>query len=290
MFEMDQEKLLAFYDAYIEPWSIKILIALAVFFIGQFIAKIISTILGKVLRHTKLDTILVDFTQSLVHALLMVFVIVAAVDKLGVNTNSMIAVLGAAGLAIGLALQGSLQNFAAGFMLLLFRPFKAGDFVEAAGTAGIIDKVGIFSTMMHTGDNKQVIIPNGAIYSGNIINYSTLGTRRIDMVFGIGYDDDIRKTRDVITTIIQSEKRILDEPAPIIVVGELGASSVNFFVRPWVRSEDYWDVKFELTEAIKQAFDDNGISIPFPQMNLHWTPPPAANNQQASQEGPAGGV
>lgn len=273
MFDIDQEKLLVVYTTYVEPWSVKILVALAVFFIGQFVAKIISTILGKVLSHTKLDTILVDFTQSLVHALLMIFVIVAAVDKLGVNTNSMIAVLGAAGLAIGLALQGSLQNFAAGFMLLMFRPFKAGDFVEAAGTAGIIDRVGMFSTLMHTGDNKQVIIPNGTIYSSNIINYSTLGTRRIDMIFSIGYDDDIRKARDVITTIIQAETRILAEPAPLIVVGELGASSVNFFVRPWVRSEDYWDVKFALTEAIKLQFDENDIGIPFPQMNIHWTPP-----------------
>lgn len=277
MFDIDQAAMTALYTKYVEPWSIKILISLTIFIIGQLIAKIISRVLGKVLNHTKLDTILVDFIQSLVQALLLVFVIVAALDQLGVNTNSVIAVLGAAGLAIGLALQGSLQNFAAGFMLLIFRPFKAGDFVEAAGAAGIIEKVGIFSTTMHTGDNKQVIIPNGTIYSSNIINYSARGTRRIDMVFSIGYSDDIRKARDVIAAIIKTDERVLTDPEPLIAVGELGASSVNFFVRPWVRTDDYWDVKFALTEKIKIAFDENGISIPFPQMDIHWNRPPASN-------------
>lgn len=276
MFDIDQAAMAALYTKYLEPWSIKILISLTIFIIGQLIAKIISRVLGKVLGHTKLDAILVDFIQSLVQALLLVFVIVAALDQLGVNTNSVIAVLGAAGLAIGLALQGSLQNFAAGFMLLIFRPFKAGDYVEAAGAAGIIEKVGIFSTTMHTGDNKQVIIPNGTIYSSNIINYSARGTRRIDMVFSIGYSNDIRKTRDVIAAIIKADERVLNDPEPLIAVGELGASSVNFFVRPWVRTDDYWDVKFALTEKIKIAFDENGISIPFPQMDIHWNRPPAS--------------
>jgi len=271
MFNLDHAELVALYTKYVEPWSIKILVALMIFLIGQLVAKLISRVLGKVLGHTKLDTILVDFIQSLVQALLLVFVIVAALDQLGVNTNSVIAVLGAAGLAIGLALQGSLQNFAAGFMLLIFRPFKAGDFVEAAGAAGVIEKVGIFSTTMHTGDNKQVIIPNGTIYSSNIINYSARGTRRIDMIFGIGYADDIRKARDVIAAVIKEDARVLPEPEPLIAIGELGASSVNFFVRPWVNTEDYWDVKFSLTEKIKLAFDANGISIPFPQMDVHIT-------------------
>jgi small conductance mechanosensitive channel len=274
MFEIDKAEFLAFYTKFIAPWSVKILIALMIFLIGQLVAKMIARVLGKVLSHTKLDNILVGFIQSLVNALLMVFVIVAALDQLGVNTNSVIAVLGAAGLAIGLALQGSLQNFAAGFMLLIFRPFKAGDFVEAAGTAGSIEKIGIFSTTMHTGDNKEVIIPNGSIYSGNIINYSKRPTRRIDMIFSIGYGDDIRKARDVITDIIKAEPRVLPEPETLIAVGELGASSVNFFVRPWVKTDDYWAVKFALTEKIKLAFDENGISIPFPQMDIHWNKPP----------------
>lgn len=236
-------------------------------------AKILARILGKVLSRTKLDTILVEFIQSLVNALLLVFVVVAALDQLGVNTNSVIAVLGAAGLAIGLALQGSLQNFAAGFMLLIFRPFKGGDFVEAAGVSGNIEKIGIFSTTLRTGDNKEVIIPNGAIYGSNIVNYSKRATRRIDMVFSIGYSDDIRRARDVMANIIKADPRVLPEPSPLIAVGELGASSVNFFVRPWVKTEDYWAVKFDLTEKIKLAFDENGISIPFPQMDIHWIKP-----------------
>lgn len=268
MFDVDKAEFLAFYSKYIAPWSVKILVALLIFFIGQLIAKIISRVLGKVLGHTKLDKILVEFIQSLVNAMLMVFVIVAALDQLGVNTNSVIAVLGAAGLAIGLALQGSLQNFAAGFMLLIFRPFKSGDFVEAAGTSGIVDKIGIFSTNMHTGDNKLVIIPNGAIYSGNIVNYSAMGTRRIDMVFGIGYGDDMKKARDIIASVVAADERVLKEPQLLIAVGELAACSVNIYVRPWVRAEDFWDVKFALTENIKQAFDDNGITIPFPQMDI----------------------
>lgn len=279
--DVDKAEALAFYSKYIAPWSVKIMVALLIFLIGQLVAKMVARVLGKVLRHTKLDNILVGFIQSLVNALLMVFVIVAALDQLGVNTNSVIAVLGAAGLAIGLALQGSLQNFAAGFMLLIFRPFKAGDFVEAAGTAGSIEKIGIFSTTMHTGDNKEVIIPNGSIYSGNIINYSKRPTRRIDMIFSIGYSDDIRLARDVIARIISEEPRVLPQPEPLIAVGELGASSVNFFVRPWVKTDEYWAVRFDLTEKIKLAFDDNGITIPFPQMDIHWTKPPAQESVQS---------
>lgn len=276
MFEflkVDEAEAIAIYSKYIVPWSLKILLALVIFVIGQIVAKIITKMVGKVLGHTKLDAILIHFIQSLLGAVLMIIVIIAALDQLGVNTNSVIAILGAAGLAIGLALQGSLQNFAAGFMLLIFRPFKAGDFVEAAGVAGSISKIGIFSTIMHTGDNKQVTIPNGAIYSSNIINYSATGTRRVDMTFGIGYGDDMRKARDVINGILAQDARVLKDPEPLVAVGELGASSVNFYVRPWVVSADYWAVKFDLTERIKQAFDDNGISIPFPQMDIHWEKP-----------------
>jgi small conductance mechanosensitive channel len=273
MLDVDQTQIISFYDKFVAPWSIKILVALLIFFIGQLIAKILSRILGKVLSRTKLDTILVEFIQSLVNALLLVFVVVAALDQLGVNTNSVIGVLGAAGLAIGLALQGSLQNFAAGFMLLIFRPFKGGDFVEAAGVSGNIEKIGIFSTTLRTGDNKEVIIPNGAIYSSNIVNYSKRATRRIDMVFNIGYGDDIRLARDVISNIIKADPRVLPEPETLIAVGELGASTVNFFVRPWVKTEDYWSVKFALTEKIKIAFDENGISIPFTPINVQRIKP-----------------
>jgi small conductance mechanosensitive channel len=176
--------------------------------------------------------------------------------------------LGAAGLAIGLALQNSLQNFAAGFMLLIFRPFKAGDFVEAAGTSGVIDSIGIFSTKLHTGDNKEVIIPNGAIYSSSITNYSSRKTRRIDMIFSISYGDDLLRAKEIISDVVNADKRVLQDPEPQIAVGELAASSVNFVVRPWVKAEEYWDVRYALTENIKLAFDSNNITIPFPHMDV----------------------
>jgi len=188
---------------------------------------------------------------------------------LGVDTTSLIALLGAAGLAVGLALQGSLQNFAAGIMLIIFRPFKAGDFVDAGGTSGTVEAIKIFNTILKTPDNREVIIPNGAIYGGTITNFSARSTRRIDMVFGIGYDDDIRKAKDVIKGILESDDRILKDPEFLIAVGELAAHSINFNVRPWVNSGDYWPVKFDLNERIKLAFDENGISIPYPQMDVH---------------------
>ncbi len=266
MFE--EAQLIKFFDLHIVPWSLKVGVALTIFIVGQIVAKIISRALEKVLSHTKLDRILIDFLGSVVRALLLVVVLVAALDHLGVNTNSLIAMLGAAGLAIGLALQGSLQNFAAGFMLLIFRPFKAGDFVEAAGTSGVIETIGIFSTKLYTGDNKEVIIPNGAIYSSNIINYSSRQTRRIDMIFAVSYGDDIRLAKEIILKVIAEEKRVLTEPAPEVAVGELAASSVNFVVRPWVKADDYWAVRFALNENIKLAFDANKITIPFPQTDV----------------------
>lgn len=266
MFE--EAQLITFFDLHIVPWSIKVGVALTIFIVGQIAAKIISRALEKVLSHTKLDRILIDFLGSVVRALLLVVVLVAALDHLGVNTNSLIAMLGAAGLAIGLALQGSLQNFAAGFMLLIFRPFKAGDFIEAAGAAGVVETIGIFSTKLHTGDNKEVIIPNGAIYSSNIVNYSSRQTRRIDMIFSVSYGDDIRLAKEIILQVIANEPRILTEPAAEVAVGELAPSSINFVVRPWVKAEDFWAVKFALNENIKLAFDANKITIPFPQTDV----------------------
>jgi small conductance mechanosensitive channel len=266
MFE--EAQLIRFFDLHILPWSLKVGVALTIFIVGQIAAKIISRALEKVLSHTKLDGILINFLGSVVRALLLIIVLVAALDSLGVNTNSLIAMLGAAGLAIGLALQGSLQNFAAGFMLLIFRPFKAGDFVETAGTSGIIETIGIFSTKLYTGDNKEVIIPNGAIYSSNIINYSSRHTRRIDMIFSISYDDDLRLAKEIILKVIAAEDRVLQEPETIVAVGELAASSVNIVVRPWVKTDDFWPVKFALNEQIKLAFDANGITIPYPQTDV----------------------
>ncbi len=256
-------------DTYVIPWSINILLAVAIFIVGRIVTKGLIRLLRKLLDKTGLDQILINFIASIVNSALLLFIIIAALDQLGVDTTSLIALLGAAGLAVGLALQNSLQNFAAGVMLIVFRPFKTGDFVEAGGTAGIVETITIFSTVMRTGDNRKVIIPNGAIYNGNIINYSAKDTRRIDMVFGIGYEDDIKKAKQIMQDILTADERVLSDPEPLIAVGELADSSVNFFVRPWVNTADYWPVMFDLTEKIKLAFDDNGISIPYPQMDVH---------------------
>ncbi len=254
---------------YVIPWGINIALALAVFVVGRWIAKIIVRLVERLLRRSKMDEILVNFISSIANAVLLLFVVVASVDRLGVDTTSLIALLGAAGLAIGLSLQGSLQNFAAGVMMIIFRPFEAGDFVEAGGTSGIVETITIFTTVMRTGDNREVIVPNGNIFSGNIVNYSARDTRRIDMVFGIGYGDDIRKAKEILERVVAADERVLKEPETTIAVSELAECSVNFVVRPWVKSEDYWAVKFDLTERVKLAFDEEGISIPFPQMDIH---------------------
>ena len=254
---------------YIMPWGINITIALAIFVIGRWIAGILLNIVDKMLNKSGMDKMLVSFVHSILNALLLLFIIIAALDQLGVNTTSFIALIGAAGLAVGLALQGSLQNFAAGVLLIIFRPFKVGHFIEAAGTSGVVEDIGIFSTRLKTGDNREIIVPNGAIYGGNITNNSARETRRIDLVFGIGYDADIRNAREIMQSLMDVDERILKEPAPLIAVAELADSSVNFNVRPWVNTGDYWAVRFDLIEQVKLAFDDAGISIPFPQMDVH---------------------
>ncbi|MES9878300.1 MAG: mechanosensitive ion channel domain-containing protein [Candidatus Sedimenticola sp. PURPLELP] len=254
---------------YAIPWGINIGMALAIFIVGRLVVKALVKLAGKLLTKAGMDEILTNFVTSIANAILLLFIIIAALDQLGVDTTSLIALLGAAGLAVGLALQNSLQNFAAGVMLIIFRPFKNGDFVEAGGTTGVVETISIFSTIMRTGDNREVIVPNGSIYNGTITNYSARDTRRIDMVFGIGYDDDIKKAKEIMAGIIKADDRVLTDPETLIAVAELADSSVNFNVRPWVKSGDYWAVKFDLTEKIKIAFDENGISIPYPQMDLH---------------------
>ena len=256
-------------DTYVIPWGINIIFALLIFIVGKFLVNVITNLVKKLMGKAHVDSILVNFIGSIIKSVLLLFVVIAALDQLGVNTTSLIALIGAAGLAVGLALQGSLQNLASGVMLIIFRPFTSGDFVEAGGTMGVVEEIGIFTTTMRTGDNKEVIVPNGALFGGIITNYSKRDTRRVDMVFGIGYGDDIRKAKEVITSIIEADERILKDPAPLVVVGELADSSVNFNVRPWVNSSDYWGVYFDLNEKIKNAFDDNGISIPFPQMDVY---------------------
>jgi len=259
----------AMIDIYVIPWSFNIIFALLIFFIGKYLVGVIVNLLKKLMGKAKVDAILVNFIGSIVKSVLLLFVLIAALDQLGINTTSLIALIGAAGLAIGLALQGSLQNLASGVMLIVFRPFTNGDFVEAGGTMGVVEQIGIFTTRMRTGDNKEIIVPNGQIFGGIITNYSKRATRRVDMVFSIGYGDDIRKAKDIMAGIIAADERILKDPTPLIAVAELADSGVNFNVRPWVNSADYWSVYYDLNEKIKLAFDDNGISIPFPQMDVH---------------------
>ncbi len=250
-------------------YGLKILAAAAVLVIGRIIAMLIKKMIVKMMQNSKQDETLVSFVSSLVYVAMMAFVVIAALGKLGIQTASFVAIIGAAGLAIGLALQGSLANFASGVLMIIFKPFKVGDYIEGAGTAGVVEEIQIFTTMLATPDNKEVIIPNAQMTGGNIINYSSKGTRRIDMTAGIGYGDDIDKARKVLEEILAAEDRILKDPEPTIAVAELADSSVNFVVRPWVNIADYWDVKFALTEAIKKQFDASGVSIPFPQSDVH---------------------
>jgi small conductance mechanosensitive channel len=250
-------------------YGMRILGAIAILALGRLAIGILTGILGRVLEKAHTDPTLRKFLVSLTRIALLSFVIIAALGALGVQTASFIAVIGAAGLAVGFALQGSLSNFAAGVMFIIFRPFKAGDFVEVGGTAGSVQEVRIFSTILNSPDNKRVIMPNSKITGDTIINYSALHQRRVDMVFGIGYDDDIKKAKDILECILRDDSRVLGDPAPIVAVLELGDSSVNFAVRPWVATADYWGVFFDITEKVKTTFDAEGISIPFPQRDVH---------------------
>jgi len=250
-------------------YGIKIIGAIAIIVIGRIIVGILTKIVRRFMTKADVDETLTKFVVSLARIGLMVFVFIAALGTLGIETASFAALIAAAGLAIGFALQGSLSNFAAGVMLIIFRPFRAGDYVEAGGAAGTIESVNIFSTIMKSPDNKKLIIPNSKITGDSIINYSAKETRRVDMVFGIGYDDDIRKAKATLVQILASDDRILKDPAPTVAVSELADSSVNFVVRPWVKTGDYWGVLFDITEKVKLTFDEQGISIPFPQQDVH---------------------
>ena len=256
-------------ETYVLPWGINIVMALAIFFIGKFIVGVLTNLSKKLMTKAHVDNILVNFIASIIKTVLLLFVVVASLDQLGVDTTSMIALIGAAGLAIGLALQGTLQNLASGVMLIIFRPFSDGDFIEAAGVTGVVEQIGIFSITMRTGDNREIIIPNGAVYGGTITNNSRRDTRRVDMVFGIGYDDDLLQAKEIINRILSEDERILADPAPTVAVGELADSSVNFNVRPWCKTADYWGVYGDVHEKIKLTFDAEGISIPYPQMDIH---------------------
>lgn len=244
-------------------------LALAILIIGRFIARHVSTRVGSAVEKSNDDVTLGKFVASLTYVALMAFIIIAAMGQLGIETASLVAILAAAGLAIGLALQGSLANFASGVMLIIFRPLKVGDFVEAGGATGTVREIGIFTSILSSPDNKKIYVPNANLTGANIINYSAFGTRRIDLVAGVSYGDSLDLVKATLEQILAEDDRILTDPAPTIAVLELADSSVNFAVRPWVKEEDYWDVRFDTQEKIKQRFDEKGISIPFPQQDVH---------------------
>ncbi len=249
--------------------GLKIIYAIIILVVGRWVARLISTLISRMLTRAKTDPILVSFVKNFSYIALLVFVVIAALAKIGIQTASFIAVVGAAGLAIGLALQGSLANFASGVLILVFKPLRIGDFVEVGGAAGTVKDIHIFNTVLNSPDNVRIIVPNSQVTGGNIKNYTVNGTRRIDMVVGISYDDDPAKAKRIIESVLAEEKRLLPEPAPKIAVSELGDSSVNLVVRPWVNAADYWAVRFDLTEKIKATFDQNGITIPYPQRDVH---------------------
>lgn len=263
------EDFIAIIQHYATVYGIKIIGALVIFFVGRWIAKLIRKLVDAQMAKRKIDETIARFLSNLIYIGLMTFIFIAILGILGIQTASFVAIIGAAGLAIGFALQGSLSNFAAGFLLILFRPFKKGDFIEAAGTAGIVEEIQIFTSILNTPDNKTIIIPNGKIMGDNITNYSANNTRRIDFVFGVGYGDNLQEVRNVLQMVAERDDRILKDPEPMIAVKELADSSVNFLLRVWVNTSDYWDVFFAVTETVKQRFDEENISIPFPQRDVH---------------------
>ena len=249
--------------------GINLITAIVIFFVGKWIVNLVVKGLLKAMQKGDMDVTLRRFIANLARMLLMLFVIIAAIHQLGIQTASLIALVGAAGLAVGLALQGSLSNFAAGVLIVLFRPYKVGDWIEGAGVSGSVEEVQILTTVLKTGDNKRVIIPNSQIMGSTITNYSANETRRVDLVIGVSYSDDLDKVRKELQDIVAADDRILEDPAVTIAVSELADSSVNFVVRPWVKTADYWAVYFDLTERVKKRFDEVGISIPFPQQDVY---------------------
>jgi len=258
-------------------WAGNIVAALLIFFIGRWISGRLAGLVVKVTERAGFDQTLSRFLRSLTYMTLLVLVALAAVSKLGVNTTNFLAVLGAAGLAIGLALKDSLANFSSGVMLIFFRPFRAGDYVDAGGVSGTVDSITIFNTIMKTPDNRVITVPNSQIYAGTITNFSAMPTRRIDLVFGVSYDDDVVRAREIMQSVVDADERILEDPAPTIMMLELADSSVNFAVRPWVNKDDYWAVRGDVLENVKRELEANGLSIPYPQRDVHLIGQAAAN-------------
>ncbi len=256
-------------ENWIIPYGTKLLIAIAIFVIGRYLAKVLSTLIGKAVLASSKDEMLQGFVRSIAYFLFLLITVIASLSQLGINTSSLVALIGAAGLAIGLALQNSLQNFAAGVMLLIFKPFNKGDFIEAGGKSGKVEQMGILMLELRTGDNKTVLIPNGKVFADSITNYSRNETRRIDFIFDISYESDIEKAKEIIAQILFEDENVLHYPEPTIAVGNLAASSVQLFVRPWVQTNNYSTTQFAILEKVKIGFDKAGISIPYNQLDLH---------------------
>lgn len=251
-------------------WGGTLLSALAVLVFGMWVAKRLTQWATSLLHRKSMDEAAAGFVGQIAYAILVVMVLLTALDQIGVDTTSMIAALGAAGLAIGLALQSSLSNLASGFLLVTLRPFKKGDYVEAAGTSGSVDQITMLQTRLVTPDNRKVTVPNSSVMSNTITNYSALPTRRLDLVVGVSYDDDIRQVKAVLEELVAGDERIMKEPSYLIAVAELADSSVNFNFRMWCQASDYWALKWDMTERIKLTFDERGISIPYPQRDVHF--------------------
>jgi small conductance mechanosensitive channel len=267
--QINVEKYLEMVTYWVTTYSLKIFAALLILFIGKWLARRMTNLISKLMEKNKIDITLVRFLDSIIYYTFMVVIVIAAAGQLGINTTSFLTIVGAAGLAIGLALKDSLSNFASGVMLVLFRPYRVDDYVDIGGVAGTVVGISLFTTELKTPDNQKVIVPNAGITSNIITNVTANPIRRVDLVIGIGYDDDIKKAKEVIQGVLAEEKRLLPAPEPLVAVSELADSSVNFVVRPWVKTAEYWSVYFALTENIKLAFDANGISIPYPQQDVH---------------------
>ncbi|WP_294964934.1 mechanosensitive ion channel domain-containing protein [Sulfurimonas sp.] len=254
---------------YVSQYGLKIIAAILIFIIGKWAVAKLTTLSRTLMIRANVDQTLVEFAESLIYFVLLLMVVLASLNALGVNTTSFIAVFGAAGLAIGLALQGSLANIGAAVLIIIFRPFQVGDYIEAGGATGTVDDVNLFSTIISPFDNRTIIVPNSKIIGGNITNFSKKPQRRVDHVFGIGYGDDLKLAKETLMQIMEADDRVLSEPAPFVAVSELGDSSVNFVFRAWVNTDDYWGVYFDMLECVKLTFDEKGISIPYPQMDIH---------------------
>lgn len=263
------QKIIVTLETFVAEWGLAVIAAVVILIVGRFVAGLLRKLVTKILTKSNTDPSIISFVGNLVYFMILVFTVVASLGKLGVPMTSFIAIIGAAGLAIAFAMQGSLANFASGILILVFKPFGIGDVVTAAGVTGSVKEIQIFETILATPDNIRITIPNGKIYGDVIKNISAYDTRRVDITVGIGYDSSMKKAQEILEGLCQDDDRVLKDPAPTVAVAELADCSVNFVVRPWTKKEDYWAVKFDLTRKIKEAFDANGIEIPFPQQVVH---------------------